>query len=69
MTSYHHRSDKLRLSFKNGEAELGYSNFALKELKKGTPRIGWIKLKNDQRDEKVRQRNLQKILLEQKKKM
>jgi hypothetical protein len=54
MTAYHQRKDKLRLSLRNGLVEIGYSNFGLKDLEKGKPRVGWIKIKNDSRDEKGR---------------
>lgn len=58
MTSYHQRRDKLRLSLRNGDAVVGYSNFAIKDLSKGKPRVGWIKLKDESRDEKVERKRV-----------
>jgi hypothetical protein len=54
MTSYNQRKDKLRLALRSGSNEVGFSNFALRDLVKGKPRVGWVKIKNESRDEKVR---------------
>jgi hypothetical protein len=53
MTSYHARSDKLRVALRRGDGgEVGYCRMQLRDLSPGKPLVGWVKVKSEGRDAK-----------------